>query len=220
MPLEIPKEDTGSIATIRALSAATLERFISALADAPPASNPQEMVAYIAARVPAIPAERLSLMVGTLYTLYQIRELSGVRHPQFLEDLMDGIRRSPDQKIAIKDLPKLKSMLEKILSIGTLNTVAKAARLQRDSERIYCNAKILSDIRPVFGDDPAVRPLGAVLTHTLKVGYHEGSDHREFHVALDSDDLVALSEVVRRARAKDKTLRELLKGVDLPGLDE
>lgn len=219
MALEIPKEDTTSIAAIKALPAASMEKLISALTKAPPISNPHEMVAHIAPRMPSIPVERLTRMLDTIYTLYQIRELSGVRHQRFLEDLMDGIRNS-ELPLAPKDLPKLQSLLDRLLSIDTLNTIAKAGRLGRDGERLYCSSKILSDIRPVFGKDTTVRPLGAVLTHTLKIGYHEGSDHREFHVILESSDLIALGEVVQRARSKDKTLRELLKNIALPSLDE
>jgi hypothetical protein len=111
-------------------------------------------------------------------------------------------------------------MLARLMSIEVLNTVSKAARLQRDGERLYCNAKILSDIRPVFSHDPTLRPLGAVLTHTLKIGFHEGGEHQEFHVVLDVDDLLALSEVIYRAQAKDKTLRKLLKESKLTSLDD
>lgn len=220
MALEIPKEDTGSIATIRALPPASLEKFISALKSAPPISNPQEMVARLSKQVPSIPVERMAPVLETLYTLYQIRELSGVTAQRFLEDLINGIRNSRELELAQKDVGKLKSLLERLMSIDTLKTIAKAARLQRDGERLYCNAKILSDIRPVFGSDPTARPLGAVLTHTLKIAYHEGREHREFHLILDSTDLITLSEIVSRAQAKDRTLRELLKDVELPSLDE
>lgn len=56
--------------------------------------------------------------------------------------------------------------------------------------------------------------------HTLKLGYHEGRGHREFHVVLDSRDLDELSKVIMRAQAKDKALRDALKGFQLPSLDE
>jgi len=218
MALEIPKEDRGSITTIQTLSSASMEKLISAIKDAPLISDPQEMAAHVSKRVPSLQPGRLSRVLDTLYTLYHIRELSGVKHARFIEDLMDGIRDS-ELRIAPKDLPKLQALLERLMSIDKLNTIAKAARLQRDGERLYCNSKILSDIRPVFSSDPAARPLGAVLTHTLKIGYHEGADHEEFHVVLDASDLAALSDVIRRAQAKDNSLRELLKTTGLPSLD-
>jgi hypothetical protein len=220
MALKIPKDDTASIATIKALPVASVAKFISVLASAPLISNPKEMGAYISEQMPSTLTAQLVSVLETIYTLYYIRELSGVDHPQFLEDLMDGIRDSRDPRLTPKDLPKLQSVLERILSIDTLKMIAKAARLQHDGERLYCSSKILSDMRPVFGEDPSIRPVGSVLAHTLKLTYHEGGDHKEFHVVLDSDDLEVLGEVVQRAQAKDKTLRELLKSMKLPTLDE
>jgi len=221
MALEIPKEDAGSITTIRALSHASMEKFVSALTTAPLVSNPHEMAAHIAKRVPSISTDQLTRVLSTIYMLYHIRELAGVEHSQFLDDLMDAIRRNPTLQLPEKETPKLRSLFERIMNIDSLNMVAKAGRLQRDGERLYCSAKILSDIRPVFGSDPAIRPVGAVLTHTLKVRYHEGEgrDHREFHVVLDSSDLDDLGDIIQRAQAKDKSLRGLLKSAELPGLD-
>jgi hypothetical protein len=220
MALDIPQEDTGSIAVIRTLPPASLGKFISALTSASAASNPREMVEQIAKHVPSIPITQLTPVVETLYTLYYIRELSGVKHARFIDDLLDGVRNSPHIRVPQKDLPKLRSVLEKLMSIETLHTVAKAARLQRDGERLYCEAKILSDMRPIFGPDATEPPVGAVLTHTLRIGYHEGSSHKEFHVILDSDDLMALSEVIIRAQEKENTLRGLLKRIKLPNLGE
>ncbi|MFN0106141.1 MAG: hypothetical protein ACKV2U_29130 [Bryobacteraceae bacterium] len=220
MALEIPSEDTGSITTIKELSAASLGKFVTALEDAPPVADPRQMAEHIAKQIPALAVERLTAVLRTLYMLYHVRELSGVKPSRFLDDLIDGIRNNSALKVTERDISKLRSILEKLMGIDTLSTISKAARLHRDGERLYRSAKILSDIRPIFGRDPSVRPVGAVLTHTLKVGYHEGSEHREFHLILDSDDLAALDEVVRRAQTKDKTLRALLKDAKLPSLDD
>jgi hypothetical protein len=56
----------------------------------------------------------------------------------------------------------------------------------------------------------------------LKVRYHEGEgkEHREFHVVLDSSELDDLGDIIQRAQAKDKSLRELLKSAELPSLDD
>lgn len=218
MPFEIPKEDQRALVTINRLPDASVETLIAALESAPPISNPEEMTAHIAKELPSIPSEKLEQVINVLYTLYFVRELSGVRPSQFFEDLMEGIRKNSSEPA--KGISKLESQLEKLLSIETLTIISKAARLQRDGERLYCDAKVLSDIRPVFGSEPTGRPAGAVLIHTLKIGYHEGRDLREIHLALDSDDLEALSAVVRRAQAKDKTLRDLLKKSKLPNLGE
>jgi hypothetical protein len=175
MALEIPKEDTGAIAAIRTLSPALIEKLVAAINSSPPVSSPREMVQHVAEEIPSIPVDKLNSMIETLYTLYHIRELSGVPSGRFLEDLIEGIQNSPHLPSPQKDLSQLHNLLDKLLNIETLRTVSKAARLQRDGERLYCEAKVLSDIRPVFGENPLDPPLGAVLTNTLRIGYHGGS---------------------------------------------
>jgi hypothetical protein len=218
MPIDIPEEDQRSIAIINTVPDKTLEKFISILESAPPISNPAEMTQHVAKQLPSISTDKLERIVDVLYTLYLVRELSGVRPKRFFADLMEVVRKNSSES-ALKGILKLESQLEKLLNIETLATISKAARLQRDGERLYCEAKILSDIRPVFGSKATVRPAGAVLVHTLKIGYHEGRDHREVHFAMDSADLEALSTVLRRAQEKDKTLRDLLKKSKLPNLE-
>jgi hypothetical protein len=70
----------------------------------------------------------------------------------------------------------------------------------------------------VFDSKPTSRPVGAVVTHTLKLGYHETGEHKEFNVILDCIDLNFLREIIDRAQAKDRTLRGLLKEAHLADL--
>lgn len=220
MALEIPIEEVSTIAAIRTLPVASVDDLIAALAGAPLISDPKEMTAYIAKQLPSLSAKQLSPVLDTLYMLYYIRGLSGATEGRFLNDLMDGIHELPDLKLTHQDLAKLRARFKKLLSINTLTAISKAARLQRDGERLYCESKILSDIRPVFGPDPTASPVGAVLTHTLKLLYHLGKEHKEFHVVLDSDDLEALNDVIIRARFKDKSLRNFLDSTKLPNLGD
>lgn len=220
MALEIPDEDAGSITAIQQLRPSALDKLIGALKSSTPISDPMELGKRIAQQVPDLSVDDIVTVLRTLNYLYNVRELSGVGSSRFLDDLMDTIKSSARFKVAGSNLPKLRSVLQKLMSIETLHLVAKAARLQRDGERIYCLGKILSDIRPVFGSNPVARPAGAVLTHTLRIGYHDGDGHKEFYVVLDSEDLVALGEVVERAKAKGKALGELLKDAKLPNLAE
>lgn len=218
--LDIAPEDRKAIATVKTLTPSVLDKFISALKSAKPVAHPHDMAEQIAGRVPMIPEDSIRRMLETLYTLYYIRDLSGVRPAPFLDDLMDAAIRSSELHLSPDDVRKLRSMLERLLNIETLKIVAKASRLQRDGERLYCASKILSDIRPVFKPNPSVQPEGAVITHTLKVGYHEGRDHVEIQIVLDSNDLDKLAEVVRRAQMKDKTLRSFLKRSKLENLGD
>jgi hypothetical protein len=121
MALEIAQEDTVAITAVRELAPVSFEKLITALGSAPPVSNPDEMAERIAQHVPSIPVARLSSLLATLYTLYHIRELSGVRHSRFIEDLLEAVRKSPHSNLPQKEVPKLRSLLGKLLGIDTLN---------------------------------------------------------------------------------------------------
>jgi hypothetical protein len=129
-----------------------------------------------------------------------------------------GIKEIPDSRKSDTDLESIKERFQKILSIDTLNSLSKAIGLQREGERLYCDAQIFSDVRPVFGKDVSQDPTAAVITHTLKIGYHDGRGHQEFFLVLDQEDLGNLQEVIERASAKSETLDRLLHRLELPRL--
>jgi hypothetical protein len=220
MPLQIPDEQIPAIVKIRRLSNTSVRELIAALKSAAIEPDSEKMAAQIADRVPGIQIEDLAAIVDVIYELYFVREFANVSQSRFLEDLIQGLRDTakPDLELKEAEVPSIEDRFKRLLTIDTLNAVAKSARLQRDGERLYCTAKILSDLRPVFTSNAMSRPVGAVITHTLKLDYHKGADIKEFFIVLDSEDLGKLKEVVERAHAKDKTLRGLLKNMKLPDL--
>ena len=106
MALEIPSDDTGAIERIKALPPASIDKLISAIKGAPLISDPKELAAHIAKRVPSLAGEKLVRIMNTLFTLYHIRELSGVPPSKFLNDLMDGLKESLEN-VPARDFPKL-----------------------------------------------------------------------------------------------------------------
>lgn len=221
MPLTIPKRDSAGIARIIGLSGESVELLVKALISAPSLANSDTMVKYIFSDIPSISVEELTNIINTLYSIYRVREFSGVSPSRFLDDLVEGISSSTHAELSINniDFDEVKKRFGKLLSIDTLKVIAKAARLQADGERFYCSSKILSDIRPVFDDeDPSARPFGAVITHTLKIVHHVGKNLEEFHVILDSHELDLLMKIIMRASIKDKTLRALMEDANLKDL--
>ena len=220
MALHIPKEEIPAVVKICGLPEELLEELVGALQAAPITPVPGEMAAHVSKHVSGIAAKDLSQILDTLYTLYHIREFSEVSPERFLKDLLEGIREidAPDLPSTRKEVAKTRDRFKKLLNLDTINMPSKAIGLQRDGERLYCRAKILSDIRPVFTDDPNAPPAAAVITHTLKLSYHHPKEHDEFFVVLDSEDLLELKRTVDRAISKSKSIHALLEQVKLPDL--
>jgi hypothetical protein len=104
------------------------------------------------------------------------------------------------------------------MRVRSLESISKAIVLQRSHERVYCQAKIFSDIRSVFGDDVKSAPVAATISHTLTIRYHENGHHQEVFVMLDRYDLDQLEEVIKRAKQKDLSLTKVLSGSKIPRL--
>ena len=55
--------------------------------------------------------------------------------------------------------------------------------------------------------------------HILRLRYHEGKETKEFFVALDSEDVVDLLRLLRRAQVKESTLKRLLAECAIPQVE-
>lgn len=197
----------------------TFNKLVDLLTSTPPTPEIEDLATHIQASV-QIPPKELQGILDTIYALHYVREFSDVRPARFVSDLLHALRTSQDPSLGLTEgeAVSARDRFKKLLSIENVSLLAKAMRLQRDGERLYCEAKILSDLRAVFHDDPTAAPVGAVVSHTLKLGYHEKGDHKEFFVVLESADLKALKEVIERAQSKETTLRTLLPKAGLQDL--
>jgi len=219
MSLQIPKEAEAGIRAIESLNEEAIEQLVTALSHGPYSADFNEMATAIAPSIKSIPIVQVRKILEALFRLSFLREMASVSFAPFLDDLMEGIyESSPQFQESQHDF--LKERFRRLLGIDALALPAKAMRLQRDGERLYCEARILSDIRPVFESDPKARPRGAVIGHNLRICFFDAGGHREFFVLLESADLKALKAVIDRAHAKDVTLRELLKQTNLTELGD
>ena len=94
----------------------------------------------------------------------------------------------------------------------TVAITAKAVDVITEHKHTYCTARILSDIRPIFSRK-AESAEAAVIVHNLQIGYHDGGsgEHKEFYVTLDTDDIIALKDGLKRADKKTLVLESILK---------
>jgi ribosomal protein L17 len=122
-----------------------------------------------------------------------------------------------DSLVEDEDADELKEEIFKGRMTSLLNETAihltsvKVAELRREIERMFCSARVLTDIRTAFGYDAKKRPALTIM-HTLEIKYHDDTGKlREFYVAVDDDDLTILKEAINRAFEKKATLVDLLE---------
>jgi hypothetical protein len=218
MALGIPKYYIPILGEIHKLSDASIGELLLALESSGVAASSYDLAEHIADSVPSIPRKTLNRIIEGIFSLYHVRESSELDRSNFWDELVEGVREYAKPKLLDKEIPHLRDRFKRLLNIETLAINAKAVRLQRDGERLYCEAKIISDIRPVFSENIKSAPVAATITHTLKIGFHEDGNHREFFVVLDELDLDDLQKTIKRAKTKADTLTKLLDDSNIPTL--
>jgi len=162
--------------------------------------------------------KRVGEALVALYTVKSMRDVSVEEFSDYVCDSMESLDQE-ELRLPHAEREQFKARLITLLSADVFGIASKVLDLRTDDERVFCHARILTDLRPVFGSQIEDGPKGMVVVHLLKLGYHAGSaDHHEFFVSLDSDDLQTLRKVIDRAEAKARSLKSAVSSVRLFGI--
>lgn len=164
--------------------------------------------------------EDLHAILRSLYSLSLAVADEEISVDEFVIQLTSVMRCSDQTDLRISEETEVafSSHLKKLLSVESLTLAAKALGLRGDYQRSYCDSRILTDIRPIFGS-PTEKPVGAFVEHTLKIEYHENGEHKEFYVVLDNGDLGKIRKVLDRAESKAAALKSIIRESGIPDFD-
>ena len=196
--LKLPEEDRKALVMLGALPPDTLNQMLIAIEQSPAA----------VASVPGLSPGDAEQLMDALNDMYRIREFNEVDIDKFVSDICEALREH--DQLTLADEPKFRERLTRILDIDTLTIAAKAFILHSEHEHRFCTARILTDARPVYGPSVSDPPAAMIVTHTLKVSYHEGPAARlnDIYFSLGSTDLDELLDLLDRAKKKAKSLQE------------
>lgn len=219
MALRIPKEEQAGLVKILGLDSSAVEKMISALEGAPPSLKPKPLVDALVSHASFDESDAI-MVVDTISSLYAARAYFGYSAEGFASELYEAIQDSNDDKLRIYARgDDALEVLERLLSIESLGTAMKAQAVLREYQRSYCDARILTDLRPVFGSSADEAPVGAGVVHSLRIAYHERSELKEFFVALGEKDLQDLIAILQRAEKKQKSLQRMIEKAQIRLLD-
>lgn len=219
--LSIPPRHERALADLVAMTQEERERLVNVIRQAPAALD-LDVLAKKVASATKLDKDRASRLVWMLASLYRAREETPV--DQFVDDVCDTAQAS-DKVLRPKDEDwgSFKRDLKALLSCDdSLGITAKAKDIRGQHQNVYCKARILTDIRPVFSQDVGVEPPAGVIVHTLRLTTHPGGDFsasKDFYVALDELDLKELKRLVDRAVQKEATLRSLISQTGMTFLE-
>lgn len=216
--MRVPPMFRPPLQSLRDIPDDVFEAISEALRAAPDYSAPSALVEAVTAATGATDPELDG--EGLIQTLVSLRSQT------WLEDVADedaailaltrDVAASPDVGIEVEDQrAAFAERLARLLDMASIATVASALDVVGEGERIFGSARILTDIRPVFGPEPEQRPRAAIIVNTLKIDCFTAQGTEEFFVVLEADDLDSLKEVVDRAITKTQTVRGLLRDAQI-----
>lgn len=211
MPIKlgIPDRYASSLAEFLRLSPEELAAFLGALRDEQPTLRESDLARSIEERL-SLGGTKVREIVRLLASLYVAQDQTDEEIGDFVAALRSAAESSGKDDLQPTDWTAYQAAIIEALSSDTaLAVAAKAAGVMNDHARAYCHARILTDLRPVFGSNVEQSPAAMVVIHTLKIVYHEEGEHKDFFVAMDSDDVVQLVGVLDRAFKKEDSLKAL-----------
>jgi hypothetical protein len=213
----IPDAYKSGIRVIIALSDENLSNVIKAFKEASVVLNVREFNQKITDEIDFLQPVEAKSLVDALGSLYELRLDLDISSEEFVDEVVSVTTEDTENplELSLENVDKFKERLYQLLNIESLSLRTKAANLIVDNQNIFRDAKLISDIRPVFGTDVEDLPVGTVLVHTLKIDYIENEFPKSFHIALDDKDVEKLITLLKRTQLKAESLRKLVKSVGL-----
>ena len=197
---------------------------VAELADAiqvcSPRSKFSEFSSSVHSRLEAWKREDIYDVLRTLVSLSMNLADSDTTIEDFTSQLVNAMRSSGKEGLGLSEEAEasFSGKIKTLLSINSLKFTAKALGLKQEHQKLFCDVKVISDIRPVFVN-AGQRPMGGFIGHMLRIQYHEDEELKQFSVALDGSDIAKFRQVLERAETKAASLKSLIAEVGITDFD-
>jgi hypothetical protein len=206
--MKVPERFRSGIIRIAGLSEGGFEELASSLEKAPRFKDMRELLTWTS-DVSSVSESDRNEIIAAIIPMFRVQRNAEVSPDRFAIDIWDSLRElMPDSNI---DKGVFLKRLARLLARPALEPdSSRVSDVKHEVERNFCKIRILTDLRPVFGEDVDETPLDMAVIHNFQVGYHDGmGKHHEFYMSLDASDLDALKKAIVRAEKKAATLERL-----------
>lgn len=235
MALQVPHQYMPQVRSLLELPDERIQGFLDALGKAGSQFNLNDLARNVSDRT-KIPRRITEGVIQTLAVLYATREKQAIPLGAFVDEqvgsaLKSGLVELPEKPdkhdtnanaLIAEEVESRWAKFRKFLMVAlalddTLGTAAKAGPVMTEHERILQDARILTDLRPIFHPDLSEKPHAVCIIHMLRLTTRDiFGDPSAQYFALDSNDIRFIKQLMDRAIQKEETLKQLM---DSSGLD-
>ena len=219
----IPKDERPSLALIAGLEDEQAAELSGTLRAASDELGGDEFVQQVVNGTPSIDADDVKKILEAVRQIASAKEVLEIQQDVFLSDIAKGMGDIEEHELRLDETGqhRLRERLAALTESPAVEIHAKAQSLRQDRENTYCTARIVTDLRPIFGSDVRQSPKAVLVAHMLRITYHHGSRGklRDMFLTLRTEDLDKLGELIERARSKAESLHAFTAAADLREID-
>ncbi len=219
--LRIPPQRVSALAKLLSLDDQRVDELIAVLEKASPTLKGEDLLDFVAAELSATQPV-LTEIVTLLLSLTALRLRLDLDASKLSTILWQAITESEYEELKHqeKDEKAFTQRLTRLLNVESLLYPTKAPSVILAHENVFTYARIITDIRPIFGPDVTIEPPAAAIIHTLQLTCRRGDDVNDFYIAMDRDDLNLLRDVLKRAVLKADNLHTFLEKTGMTTIQE
>src|SRR5438132_8327352 len=151
----IPRSEFRTLKDIAELSESSFSEFLKALVEIEPTINQLDIAGLLSKKVISINASDQKAFLRTILSLYQMMDAKSKTAQEVSGDIKETIEHEEPQGFPMAKSGILVERIQKALTIGgQIAVAAKAIGIMMEQHRIFCGARILSDVRHVFATSP------------------------------------------------------------------
>lgn len=213
--INIPPEVRPYLVQLALADPQHVDALVTAIAEQPARQSHRKFVAAVVEAVGNLQGWAPEGTVQALLSLAAGRQAMGLTVDEFVQE----VATSSDIELPVEARERLSELLKRALRNEGLTVSAKAWGLLTDNQANFKEARVVTDVRPIFADANEAPPAGLVV-HNLRLTYWGDDGEHAFWVAMDDNDMEALRKVVVRAQGKSKQLRSGTGAAAIPLLPQ
>jgi hypothetical protein len=202
--LQVPDRYVKALEKLRQLPDTSFDELLAGLSRVALSSSRDQLTDEARNFTPSIKPKDLEDLLSLLVSLKGAQE-QAEESTDFADDVLSAISRTDEPKLELagQERDKFKKRLLTLLAADRFSISAKAISLIGEYEHTFCRARILTDFRPIYGNDPGKKPAAGLITHTLRLSYHEGAQLRHIYVLLDDSDLDEMKALFSGSKGRE-----------------
>lgn len=199
--LYVPTPHRTPLRDLAALDQGDYKDLLNALEDPDLHIRRWEAVTSLAAVTP-LQDDTIDLLLDALVSL----RLTATAHSFTLDEVSSAVSQAAELKLEERLQPMLDTRLRECLGTSGVDQRAKMIDIVSSHERLLRSARLVTDLRPIFQENPTEDPRSAIIAHTLRLSFLESGELRTIHLSLSRDLVLQLRDAGDRALSKHETL--------------